>query len=272
VKSKTYVVSWDRVYKNSLDVDSQLFRAGLDYLVYNDSSMPELNSNWVRAKKVFFLGHFYNSLKDFIKTDYPVFIFNAGDAVYSDHAELTRKAESILISDPDCWAYAPSTDGTDVWSWDGSSIIASQKHSGLHLSTHTNAIWVALSRDLVDVVFKFFEWMFENNHFDREFKKINAGWGVDSFFCAFSISMNKKVYRDWDRAVVHDSSTSYDHGIAGEQMMMTIKRSIDFTDTLGVETIRMQKAYDVMYNKVNTKRKLTIFDVYKDYPDVGFDF
>jgi hypothetical protein len=175
VKSKTYVVSWDRVYKNSLDVDSQLFRAGLDYLVYNDSSMPELNSNWVRAKKVFFLGHFYNSLKDFIKTDYPVFIFNAGDAVYSDHAELTIKAESILISDPDCWAYAPSTDGTDVWSWDGSSIVASQKHPGLHLSTHTNAIWVALSRDLVDVVFKFFEWMFENNHFDREFKKINTG-------------------------------------------------------------------------------------------------
>ena len=84
--------------------------------------------------------------------------------------------------------------------------------------------------------------------------------------------MNKKVYRDWDRAVGHDSNTSYDHGIAGEQMMMTIKRSVDFTDTLGVETVRMQKAYDVMYNKAHTKRKLTISDVYKDYPDVGFDF
>lgn len=272
MKSKTYVVSWDRVYKNSLDIDSQLFRAGIDYLVYNDSSMSELNSNWVRAEKVFFLGHFYNSLKDFIKTDYPVFIFNAGDAVYSDHAALTKKAESILTSDTDCWAYAPSTNGTDVWSWEGSSIVESRMHPGLYLSTHTNAIWVAISRDLVDIVLKFFEWMFDNNHFDRDFKKTNIGWGIDSFFCAISICMNKKVYRDWNCAVGHDSSTSYDHGVAGEQMMMTIKKSLDFTDLLGIETAKMQKAYDVLYNKVHTRKKLTISDVYEDYPNVIFDF
>jgi len=268
VKSKTYVVSWDRVYKNSLDIDSQLFRAGLDYLVYNDSSMPELNSNWVRAKKVFFLGHFYNSLKDFIETDYPVFIFNAGDAVYSDYIGLTKKAESILTSDPDCWAYAPSTNGTDVWSWDGSSIVESKLYPGLHLSTHTNAIWVAISRDLVEIVFKFFEWMFENGHFDREFKHINTGWGVDSFFCALSICMDKKVYRDWNCAVGHSSDTSYDHGVAWGQMLMTIKKSVDFTTILGIEPEKMSKTYDIMYNKVNTRRKLTLSDL---YTNVDFD-
>jgi hypothetical protein len=272
MNSKTYVVSWDRVYSNSLHIDRQLSEAGIDYLMYNDSSRPELNSNWVRAGKVFFLGHFYNSLKDFATTNYSVFIFNAGDAVHPDHVMLTRKAESILTSDTDCWAYAPSIDGTSIWSRDGSSIVESKMHPGLHLSTQTDAIWVALPRSLVNTVIWFFEWMFENNHFDREFKKINIGWGIDSFFCAFIVCMNKKIYRDWNLAVGHDSSTSYDHRIAGEQMLMTIIKSVDFTTLLGIEPERMQKAYDVMYTKANTKKTLTISDVYKDYPNINFEY
>jgi hypothetical protein len=271
VKSKTYVVSWDRIYQNSLDIDRQLFRAGFDYLVYNDSSKPELNSSWIRAEKVFFLGHFYNSLMDFIKTDYPVFIFNAGDAVSSEHAILTKRAEYILTSDPTCWVYAPSVAGSSSWSKEGSSIVESKKYVGLHLSTQTDAIWVALSRELVEIVIGFFEWMFENNYFDREFKKVNIGWGLDSFFCAVTVCMNKKIYRDWQYSVFHDSNTSYDHGLAAQQMMDTIKQSIGYTDLIGIETVRMQKAYDVMYDKVNTRRKLTVADVYKDYPNVDFE-
>ena len=270
-KSKTYVVSWDRVYENSLEVDRQLSEAGIDYLMYNDSSKPELNSNWIRAKKVFFLGHFYNSLKDFIKTDYPVFIFNAGDAVYSHHAELTRKAESILISDQDCWAYAPSVNGSSSWSWDGSSIEASKKHRGLFLSTQTDALWFALSRDLLNIVIDFFEWMFENEYFDREFKKVCIGWGLDSFFCAVTICMNKKIYRDWSLVVYHDANTSYDHSIAAQQMLMTIQKSVGFTETLGIEFERVKKAYDIMYDKANTKRKIMMSDVYLDYPNVNFE-
>jgi hypothetical protein len=260
------------VYGNSLHIDRQLSEAGIDYLMYNDSSHPELNSNWVRAGKVFFLGHFYNSLKDFATTDYPVFIFNAGDAIYPNHAELARRAESVLTSDEDCWAYAPSVDGSSIWSRDGSSIVGSAKHPGLVLSTQTDAVWVALSRKLVDILIQFFEWMFENNHFDREFKKVNIGWGIDSFFCAFTICMNKKVYRDWTCAVSHDSSTSYDHSIAREQMIMTMRKSLEFVNLFDIDSERMKKAYDVMYDKAHTKRKLTVSDVYENYSDESFEY
>ena len=270
--SKTYCVSWDRVYQNSLDIDKQLSEAGLEYLMYNDSSYPELNDNWVRADKVFFLGHLYNSMKDFQLSGHSVFILNAGDPIYSDYAGLTKKAESLLELDSSIWAYAPSTKGEDVWSWKGSSIADSKLYPGLMLSTHTNAIWVALSRELVDVVLSFFEWMFETSRFDRTFKQVNTGWGMDSFFCAMSICLGKKVYRDWGVVVEHDARTSYDHQRAMKEMNMTINESLHFFELSGVERNKIKDLYNLMYRKVWDKQGVTVEQVYGPIDTESFNY
>jgi len=260
--SKTYCISWDRVYQNSLDIDKQLSEAGLDYLMYNDSSFEELNDNWIRAEKVFFLGHLYNSMKDFQLSEHSIYILNAGDPLYPDYAGLTKKVEDLFESDPNIWAYSPSTKGEDAWSWSGSSIADSKIYPGLVLSTHTNAIWVALSRELVDIVLRFFEWMFETNRFDRTFKQINTGWGMDSFFCAMSICLGKKVYRDWKVVVEHDARTSYDHLRAMKEMTMTINESLHFFELLDVDRKKIKDLYNLMYKKVWEKQPLTVEQVY----------
>jgi len=66
--SKTYIVTWDELLYNGLDVDSQLSAAGIDYLVYDVTTSPTKRPNWVIAEKVRYYGHFYNSLEDFAKT------------------------------------------------------------------------------------------------------------------------------------------------------------------------------------------------------------
>lgn len=263
MSSKTYVVSWDRVYDNSLAIEKQLAKAGLDYLIYNDSSEPDLNNNWVRADKVFFLGHLYNSMKDFLESGKDVFIFNAGDPIYENYEGLTRKAEKIFKDNPNVWAYAPSTDGEDVWSWEGSSIARSEVYPGLVLSTHTNAIWLAMSRELVELGIKFFDWMFDRGSFDKHFQRVNTGWGMDSFFCALSICLGKLVYRDWDISVRHDARTSYDHQRAMQEMDMTLRESMKFVENLGIDPERLKSLYNLMYNKVWTKQQLTVGQVYE---------
>lgn len=266
--SKTYCVSWDRVYDNSLDVSAQLDKAGLDYLIYNDSSHPNLNNNWVRAKKIFFLGHFYNSLKDFASTSHSVFAFNAGDAVYKDQAGLIKKAEKLLSVDPDCWVYAPCAEPSDSWSWEGSSIQESELYPGLVLSTHSNLIWVALSRELALLVLDFYEWMFENGYFDRDFKTINTGWGMDSFFCAITLALNKKIYRDWKCIVTHTSDTSYSHLKAMQEMKMAVYKSINFAKEIGIDSEKMLYLYNLIYRKHRTKEPLSLNMVYSSLEDL----
>lgn len=271
--SKTYCVSWDRVYQNSLDIDTQLSNAGLDYLMYNDSSHSDLNDRWVRADRVWYLGHFYNAIKDFLNTDHSVFIFNAGDGVFKDYSGLTKKVETLFESDPDCWAYAPCFSDADVWSWDGSSIGRSTQHAGLVLSTHTNGIWVATSRKLAEVIFDFYEWMFENGHLDREFEKVNLGWGIDSVYCALTISLNKKVYRDWGCVVGHESVTDYDHGKAMVEMRMIVQQSLGYAEHIGLDPNKMGDLLNLMYRKVVTKEPLIVSQVYLNLDDdEGFVF
>ncbi|NBW57124.1 hypothetical protein EBR43_04935 [bacterium] len=260
--SKTYCVSWNRVYENSVDIDNQLSSAGLDYMFYNDSTYPNLNENWVTAEKIWYLGHFYKALVDFQNTDHSVFIFNAGDGVYDDYAGLTKKAEKLFESDPHCWAYAPCFTEADVWSFEGSSIYESRQHPGLVLSTHTNGIWVALSRELVEITLDFYEWMFEQEYFDREFKTVNLGWGVDSVFCVIAICMNKKIYRDWRVIIEHKAVSDYNTNRANEEMIMILNKSLDYGKSIGIDSNKMTYLINLIYTKMKTRRNITISEVY----------
>jgi hypothetical protein len=139
-------------------------------------------------------------------------------------------------------------------------------HPGLVLSTHTNGIWVALSRELVEIVFDFYEWMFENNHFDREFKTVNLGWGIDSVYCALAISLNKKVYRDWKCTIGHTKDQSYSSSKAGAEMRMILQQSLNYAENHGIDKDKMKDLINLIYKKHNTKQPLEVSEVYLNLP------
>ena len=211
MKSKTYVVAWDEVMENCLDIDRQLKGAGLEYVIFDVSNVPVERENWVVAEKVRYYGHFYNGLKDFVESDADIFIFNAGD-VYADcQAELTRSVEKAMAADSEIWIMAPNITnergpGLDPIFY--TSFAKSKKYPDYILSAHICGIWLALSRDLATKIYEYYKWALSTNKMN--FDRMISGHGIDSICAAWALYSSKKIYRDISFKVATGDVTSYD--------------------------------------------------------------
>lgn len=241
--SKTYVVTWDEMLYNGLDVDQQLSAAGLDYLVYDVSSNPEPRPNWIAAEKVRYYGHFYNSLSDFAATEHDIFIFNAGDAICDNHPAFVYRVQDMMGKDENVWLMAPrmTHDG-------GDGIVTlvqmSKKYENIGLISHINGIYVAMTRELALVVLDYFAWMLKNGHMD--FSKMITGHCLDTVYAAWTIFKNKKIYRDWVFTMETTKVTSYATGTAGKECHTVKDWFATYCTRIGGDENKIRRIYSAI--------------------------
>jgi hypothetical protein len=257
--SKTYVICWDGSLDNCLEIDKQLLSSDLDYLVYNVSSEKTERKNWINAPDIRYYGHFHNALKDFCNTNYPVFIFNAGDPFYEDLIGYTKKIETIMNNDKDIYALAPNIEN-DIFSGSGSFVCESEIYRGFNLSTQTNGIYFAFSRELAIFIKDYLDWGVEKGQL--EFPKMHSGWGVDIVSCALAFYKNKKVYRDSNITMSHPNTTSTNQWEAPKEMHTVLDTFKDFCTEKGLDSSKIQAIYDLIFKKV--KDRINYIPLVKD--------
>lgn len=255
MKSKTYVICWDGSIKNCLEIDGQLAGSGLDYLIYNVANQDVDRPNWLRAEDIRYYGHFYNALKDFANTDYDVFIFNAGDPVYSNWIYYTKRVEKLMSMDPDIYAIAPNTIN-DIFSGNGSFIAQSTIFKDLNLSSHTNGIHVSLSRELTLLLKDYMDWAVESEIL--LIPKMTSGWGIDTILCAIAVYKNKKIYRDVSLNVFHPTTTSTADPVGNEEVTIVLNSFKQFCNIKGLDVSKIEKIYEIAYRKVRERANYNI--------------
>lgn len=272
LSSKTYIVAWDEMMSNSLDIHSQLKDSGLEYLVFDVSTNPIKRPNWVAAEKVRYFGHFYNSLVDFAKTDHEIFIFNAGDASTTDHPGFTQRVERMMDRDDTVWMMASHMEN-DGGTKKTTMIQMSRKYPDHSLTIHLNGIWVALRRELALVILNYYEWLLERGFMD--FSKMISGHCLDTVYAAWTLYNNKKIYRDWSFTMTTGTTTSHDGATSANDCINIRDKFLEYVAELGHNPETISNIYLAIDDKAYNHAHET-YPIEKAYPNLvdvaGFEF
>ena len=210
--SKTYIIAWDKALENCLEIDRQLGGSGLDYKFLNVSSDKTERPNWELSENVYYYGHFYNALRDFLASGKKVFGFNAGDPAHPDYPSIIRKAEQVLQKPG---IYAPNMKG-DLFSETGVYLAQSKLYPDLYLASQTNGICMFMHWDIASVMFDFMAWMKAKK---VVFSSMKSGWGLDTAYCLIAMYSNMPIYRDKEIYIDHPEGSSYNANEAGKDML-----------------------------------------------------
>lgn len=248
VSSKTYVVVWDEVLDNVIDISNQLNLGDMDYLVFDISSKPIARLNWKVADKVRYYGHFYNGLVDFVNTEHEIFIFNAGDCFSNEHIKLAKDVELLMKNDPDAWIVSPRIINDEL---DGikTMIDMSKIYKNYSLSTHVNGIWVALRRDLAVFILNYYNWLLRNKYMD--FEKMISGYCLDIVYSAWTIYNNKKIYFNWSSNMTTIIGSTHDGTTTLSDCHNIKNRFIQYVNSLGINSDGIKTIYHAIDDKVN---------------------
>ncbi len=244
--SKMYIPIWDHVYKNGISIDNQLTKAKIDFLIWDLTTYKPPRTNWVISDKVWYFGHFYNSLEDFATTDHEIFIFNAGDAYSDEHARFVRLLEDQMSADENIWIMAPRMihDNSEAMP---SLLQISKSHENMGLMSYINGIYVAMNREAALDILDYYRWLLSNGYMD--FSKMVTGHCLDKVCAAWAIYNNKKVYRKWDFFMRTEVSTSYPLETAGTDCKSIKDRFVEYLDYQGKESKSFQKILDAIEDK-----------------------
>jgi hypothetical protein len=254
--SKTYVVAWDGAIENVLDISRQLLEGNVPHKFYNVSSTENQTEFWETAQDVRYYGHFFNSIKDFLSTDHDVFIFNAGDMGYRDYAGYTKFIEELFSENYNLGLFAPDCTN-DVFVGEASTISASNKYPEMYLSTNTNGIYLAMSRDMAGYVSLFQDWSVSSGEID--FTKMRSGWGLDIAYCSLAIFLNKIIYRDSSVVMFHPTSQSYSQQQGLDEFYATINSFNKFAmDVLMIRPERLKHVIDKTLEKVRNPQGVSL--------------
>ncbi len=242
MRSKTYIIAWDRAIDNCIDMSSQLKDSDVQHVFYNVSSIGEQTDNWVRRPDIRYNSHFFYAIKDFIASDNEIFIFNTGDISYPDYVGYTKYIEKLFEENPNLGAFAPDNTN-DAFVGPYSMIARSKKYKTLYLSTNTNGAYLALHRDIVEYINKFYDWCVENNVLD--FTTMRTGWGLDMTYCALIIYLNRVIYRDSGVMMFHPKEQSYTHEAGNHEYRSIISAFKTFCNHVGIDKDRIHYILDL---------------------------
>jgi hypothetical protein len=255
LKSKTYVVCWDEVLDNTIKIESELVAGEFDYQIINKSRLRTEDLRWVKAKDTRYYGHFYMALEDFMSsTPHSIFIFNAGDSRWPEISNYTKRLEQLFSDNPNTGVISPNQTN-DPFTGSGSFVAASESIRGLDLSTLTNGIFVALSRDIAEITYEYMTWAFSNQVY---FYSMTSGWGLDYAYCAASTYMNKYVYKDTTVTMHHPTGSGYNYWVAENEWHMITKSFVKFWKEKDYDSVMIENLFKLYIQKVDGKDKFNL--------------
>lgn len=249
------------MFDNTIKIESELVAGNFSHLIINKSSFQNESATWAKAKNTRYYGHFFTALEDFIlNPQHSIFIFNAGDPRWSDISGYTARLEQIFNENLNVGVVAPNQTN-DPFTGKGSFVAESSVIPGLHLSTVINGIFVALSRDVAEIMHEYMTWAMSRG---IDFYSMVSGWGLDYAYCAASTYMNKYVYKDTTITMDHPLGSGYNYNIANNEWFSVLKSFMEFWQEKGNDHTLIKKMFNLFRKRVDSKEpfELTAEELY----------
>jgi GR25 family glycosyltransferase involved in LPS biosynthesis len=256
MKFYTYLVAWDDVYSNCVEIDEQFMAAGQSITVIN--SGEKKRSHWHNVGDIRYYRQFYYAIKSFdMSYDYMAFL--CGDVSYNEWSNIIDRANSVLTNYNNAGLYAPHLTH-EPWSENASKI--GQVEQRLNISIQTDGIFVFIHKSIVEFLLKYFNFL--NKEIDLS--EMKSGWGLDMIWSSISILNNLPIIRDTRYVPNHPAGSSYNHGRATEEMNIMLSKFYEFLEKTGIDSEDYKQIHGKIYGRMSQKDGCkTVSDFYKKF-------
>lgn len=256
----TYIVSWDRVENNVLQIEDIFTTNNIPHKVINSGSYPR--ENWMNVGDIRFYRQLYAAVKDFDRS-YEYMFWLCGDVSSDDWIKFINRAQQVTLM-YDVWAYAPHLTN-EPWSENSCKLKESDFGSGLNVSIQTDGIAVFLNRNVVDLLEQYFEYLSSK----VDMSTLTSGWGMDMIWCSDIINSNKLILRDSKYVLNHPAGSSYDHSVASQELSLILDHFYDFSEKYEMHDKELRSIASKIYGRMqHLEDCMTVESFYKINPDV----
>lgn len=241
MKFFTYIVNWNDVSSNVINIEQQFNESNIPYKVINSGNPG--NNHWMNVGDIRYYRQLYTAVKDFDRS-YEYMFWLAGDVSYDLWKRFIRRAEAI-VSTYNVWAYAPHLTH-EPWSEGSSKIKQLTSDEELLLSIQTDGIAVILHRDVVDMLEKYFDYLSNKT----DITQLTSGWGMDMIWCSYAIYNNKLILRDNHNILNHPAGSSYNHDKASKELKIILDIFYDFCNENNIDSNKIREIHSKIYGRM----------------------
>lgn len=243
MKFYTYLVAWDEVHFNSVEIDEQFMAAGQPITVINSGKMKR--DHWDNVGDIRYYRQFYHALKNFdMSYDYMAFL--CGDVSYTEWSNAIDRANHILSTYNNTALYAPHLTH-EPWSEGASKIGHVAEDEKINVSIQTDGIYVFIRKDIVATLLEYF------NFLDKriDLTQMKSGWGLDMIWSSIALVNGFPILRDKRYVLFHPAGSSYDHSRATEEMNIMLSEFYAFLESWGIDSIEYKKMHGKIYGRMS---------------------
>lgn len=250
----TYIVCWDDVRSNVLNIEKAFIENKYPHKVINSGS--QIDENWMNVGDIRFYRQLYTAVKDFDES-YEYMFWLAGDVSYNNWNNFLERA-NFITSSYNIWAYAPHLTN-EPWGESNSKLINLNIDQNLLISVQTDGIAVILHRDVVNLLKKYFDYISEK----IDITTITSGWGMDLIWCAYAMYNNKLIVRDNLHVLNHPAGSSYNHDKASEELKLVLNLFYDFCEENKIDSNIIKEFHNKIYARMgHDQNHMTIKSFY----------
>jgi GR25 family glycosyltransferase involved in LPS biosynthesis len=238
MKFYTYLVAWDEMHNNCVEIDEIFMANGQPITVINSGTIKK--DHWHNVGDIRYYRQFYYALKHFdMSYDYMAFL--CGDVSYTEWSNAIDRAKHVLSVYNNTALYAPHFTH-EPWSEPSSKIGDVEHDDKLNIAIQTDGIYVFIHRDIVKIMLDYF------NYLDSkiDLKSIKSGWGLDLIWSSLAIAMNRPILRDKRFVLSHPAGSSYDHSAATREMNLLFEEFYNYLGNIGLD----RSLYGSLHNKI----------------------
>lgn len=239
----TYLVAWDDVHFNAVEVEQEFIKAGSPVTVINSGNMKR--DHWDNVGDIRYYRQFYHALKSF-DDSYDYMAFLCGDVSYSNWQDFINRARNVLESYSNIGLYAPHLTN-EPWSERACKIGDISQDGGLNLSIQTDGIYVFIHKTIVKYLLDYFNYINDSITFDG----MTSGWGLDMIWSSICINNGWAIVRDNKFILNHPAGSSYDHSKATSEMNTLLNEFYTFAKNSGDKADRIREIQGKIYGRMS---------------------
>lgn len=239
----TYLVAWDEVHFNCVEIDNFFTSIGQPITVINSGELKR--NHWDNIGDVRYYRQFYYALKKF-DMQYEYMAFMCGDISYNEWSNVIERANYVLSKYDNIGLYAPHFTH-EPWSEDASKIDQIKDDENLNISIQTDGIYVFIHRDIVSILLEYFNFL--NEQIDMS--EIKSGWGLDMIWSSIAIMNNLPIIRDKKNIIYHPAGSSYNHDRATEEMNIVLNNFYKYLDSKNIDSKLYGETHGKIYGRMS---------------------
>lgn len=251
----TYLVAWDAVHFNSVEIEETFIKAKSPITVINSGRMQR--DHWNNVGDIRYYKQFYHALKNF-NDSYEYMAFLCGDVSSDKWQHFIDRATYVLTSYSNIGMYAPHLTN-EPWSENSCKVDDVIYDENLNISIQTDGIYVFIHKSIVKVLLEYFDHIQQTVTFDG----MTSGWGIDTIASSICINNGLAIVRDKEIILNHPVGSSYDHSKATLEMNILLKEFYNFINSIGKDPVEFQKIHEKIYGRMShSKGCLESYDFY----------